>query len=201
MDLNALTPQQISDKLSKQQSQDVINPFPPDILKGTSRPAAVLIPMIREENKWHLLFIRRTNNHGDMHGGQVAFPGGGLEDRDKGIQETALRETQEELGINPKEIRILGKLNKFTTVTNFLVTPFIGIVPWPYELTPAPEEVSRVFTIPLIWLDDPKNREIVHRDLPNHQSVPVIYFNEYKDEVLWGASARFTLELLRILSI
>jgi 8-oxo-dGTP pyrophosphatase MutT (NUDIX family) len=200
MDLNSLTLQEISNKLNNQSVKEIINPFPQKMLEGSPRLAAVLIPIFREGNEWHLLFIRRTNNHGDIHGGQVAFPGGSLEDGDKSIQGTALRETQEELGIIPEDIQILGKLTEFTTITNYLVTPFVGVIPWPYEIQPSPEEVSKVFTIPLMWLYDQNNREIVDRELPDGQTVPVIYFNEYHGEVLWGASARFTLEFLRIIS-
>ena len=159
MDINSLTPQNISDKLTNNHSQEINNPYPPGLHKDNPRSAAVLIPMLRENDEWHLLFIRRTNIQGDMHSGQVAFPGGGMDDGDESIQETALRETQEELGIAPQDVQVLGKLNKFMTITNFLVTPFVGVLPWPYALKPSPEEVSNVFTIPLNWLNNPQNRE------------------------------------------
>ena len=173
--------------------------FPAELLVGAPRAAAVLIPFLCIEHAWHLLFIRR-NSALPEHSGQVAFPGGRADPEDPNLETTALREAYEEIGLSPADVRILGRLYDFLTITNYLVTPVVGVIPWPYPLRLSTEEVSRVFTIPLDWLADPQNREEQLRSLPPpYNPVPVIYFHPYHGEVLWGASATFTVALLKIL--
>jgi len=168
----------------------------PGFLPGSPRPAAVLIPLLRKEDGWHLLFTRRNADLPE-HSGQVAFPGGRADAEDASPEVTALREAQEEIGLDPADVRILGRLRDYLTITNYRVTPVVGIMPWPYPLRLASQEVSRAFTIPLIWLADPSNHEVRQRALPPpYAPVPVIYFHSYDGEILWGASARFTLNLL-----
>lgn len=200
MDLNQFTPQEISVKIEATSKKKIENPFPSSLSESPTHPAAVLIPLLRNQGSWQILFIRRTEIPGDRHSGQVAFPGGVCDSSDSNAEEAAKRETHEELGIHPKDITILGKLHQFMTVTNFIVTPIVGMIPWPYPLRLEPREVSRAFTIPLSWLNDPSNREVVSRELPNGKSADVIYFNEYDGEILWGASARFTLAFLNVLN-
>ncbi|HEX7972912.1 MAG TPA: CoA pyrophosphatase [Anaerolineales bacterium] len=111
---------------------------------------------------------------------------------------TALREAREEIGLEPGSVRLLGRLPTYLTVTNYSVTPVVGAIPWPFPMRISPEEVARVFTIPLDWLANPANHEARLRELPApYEPVPVIYFQPYDGEVLWGASARFTLALLK----
>lgn len=173
----------------------------PEFLDGDPRPAAVLIPLLRQGTSWHMLLTRRNADLPE-HSGQVAFPGGRADPEDRTPEETALRETQEEIGIAPQDVHILGKLPSYHTITNYMVTPIIGLIPWPYPLRPAPHEVTRVFTVPLDWLADEANHEIRFHPLPGPRNpVPVVYFSAYDGEVLWGASARFTLALLRSLRL
>jgi len=170
-----------------------------ELLNGPPRFAAVLIPLLRENGAWHMLFTRR-NAHLAEHSGQVAFPGGQADSTDPSLEYTALREAQEEIGLNPSDVRTLGRLRTFHTITNYLVTPIIGIIPWPYPINISEFEVSRVFTIPLRWLADPKNYHIQFRQLPEPAPpIPVVYFNKYHGELLWGASAQFTLTFLKII--
>ena len=163
------------------------------------KPAAVLIPFLIGTNGWHILFTRR---HSDLpeHSGQVAFPGGRADPEDASAEQTALREAYEEIGLAPQDVRILGRLQDYLTITNYRVTPVVGTIPWPYALRPAEVEVSRVFTIPLAWLAQPENHEEHSRPLPApHAPARVIYFQPYDGEVLWGASARITLNLMQAL--
>jgi 8-oxo-dGTP pyrophosphatase MutT (NUDIX family) len=161
--------------------------------------AAVLIPLFRNEDLWHLLFIRRTIDQHE-HSNQVAFPGGRTDPQDATPEQTALREAKEEIGLEPDDVRILGRLHDFLTVTHYRVTPVIGTIPWPYSFHLATQEVSRIFTIPLTWLADTNNHEIRERALPApFNKLPVVYFHPYDGEVLWGASARFTLALMELL--
>lgn len=178
------------------------NFYPQELLDGEPRPAAVLIPLVRKGKEWHVLFIRRTEVEGDMHSGQVALPGGKRDRADESLSAAALRETNEELGILPEDIHILGRLNEFIAISNFRVTPFVGTLPWPYPIQIDPREVARWFTVPLTWLADPVNRQIIRRELPNGLGeVGVIYFDEYDGEILWGLSARIITELLEALGL
>ncbi|MCC6955531.1 MAG: CoA pyrophosphatase [Anaerolineales bacterium] len=165
------------------------------------RPAAVLIPMLRWNTTWHVLFTRRNANLPE-HSGQVSFPGGRADPGDLSPEETALREAYEEIGLNPQDVKLLGRLRGFITITNYSVTPVVGVIPWPYTLIPAQSEVTRIFTIPLDWLADPANHEQVPHPAPGQNApVMVTYFKQFDGEVLWGASARITLTMLNALKI
>jgi 8-oxo-dGTP pyrophosphatase MutT (NUDIX family) len=180
-------------------------------LANSPRPAAVLIPLFHQntdEEKshiWHVLLTRRTNTVAE-HQGQVAFPGGSADPTDSSLETTALREAQEEIGLDPSQVRILGKMNRVWTITNYLVTPVVGVIQWPFPIRLEEIEVSRVFSIPLNWLSDPINHEIRYRAIPTPYSQilkrefhPVIYFEPYQDELLWGISAEITLRFINIL--
>ncbi len=201
-----LTSQEIRDLLAEATRTGNSSPYPEfpqltSILSEEPRPASVLIPFLRVDDAWHILYTRRNANLPE-HSGQVAFPGGRADPDDLDPETTALRETWEEIGILPNNVNILGRLPRFLTITNYLVTPIVGQIPWPYPVRPAQEEVSRVFTIPLEWLADPANHEEIQRALPEpFGSISVIYFKEYDGEILWGASARFTLTLLNLLQL
>lgn len=199
-ELDALTIDEIRNRLSKAHTGEVIFRYPPGLLSGPFRPAAVLIPLLRHNNQWQLLFIRRTDNQNDPHSGQVAFPGGASDPDDSNAEMTAIREANEEIGIKARDVTILGMLNDFITITSYQVTPVVGKIPWPYPLQLAAEEVSRAFTIPLAWLADPDNSDQERRRLPPpFEPIPVIYFKPYLGEVLWGATAGFTFGLLQTL--
>ena len=162
-------------------------------------PAAVLIPLYQEHGDWKLLFTRRTDSV-DVHAGQVSFPGGQIEDSDVSIVATALREAQEEIGLNPEDVETLGQLNPLFTVTQFLITPVVGVIPWPYPLQTSPTEVARTFGVPIRWLADPSNLEVKERDpMVPGRSIQVYYFKEYEGETIWGVTARITVNLLQML--
>jgi len=159
-------------------------------------PAAVLVPLYQEEGRWHILFTRRTESV-ESHRGQVSFPGGRIEAEDAGPEHAALRETQEEIGLSPEKVEVLGTLDALMTVTQFLVTPVVGVIPWPCEFELNNVEVASVFGVDLDWLADPTNHEVRQREpLVPGPSVPVYYFRPYMHEVIWGATARITLDLL-----
>ncbi|MEN8130687.1 MAG: CoA pyrophosphatase [Pseudomonadota bacterium] len=153
--------------------------------------------MVTINKAWHLLFIRRADNDKDYHSGQVAFPGGRHETDDLSMESTALREAWEEVGLRPTDVHILGHLKDHVSTTSYRIRPIVGRVPWPYPLRIDKKEVSRCFTIPLDWLAMPDNRETRHRRFSRQQSlIPVIYFRDYEGEMLWGATAKITVELI-----
>ena len=166
------------------------------------RYAAVLVPLFRESGHWKILLTRRTD-HVQDHKGQVSFPGGSYEPQDDDLETTALRETYEEIGVLPKDIHILGRLNSLYTITGYLIAPFVGVIDWPTVLVPSPEEVSRIFSVPLEWLSDPTHHE--ERPFRDQDGKvirdSVIFFQPFDGEILWGVSARIMVTLLQVLRL
>ena len=198
-----LTETEIRRRLSHAHTSELLAeaPYLPGHLNSPPRPAAVLITFLQKEDGWHLLFIRRTVVPHDPHSGQVAFPGGRCTPEDSDAIQGALREAQEEVGIRPADVRILGQVRPMVTITNYRVTPVVGAISWPYALTAQTEEVDRIFTIPLAWLADPANHSVQMRGLQFlGRDVPVIFFKKYQGELLWGASAQMTIWLLEALN-
>ena len=163
-------------------------------------PAAVLVPLYLDGGEWNLLYTRRTDSV-DVHRGQVAFPGGRIEPGDQSPAEAALRESEEEIGLRTVDVQVLGQLNPLITVTQFVVTPVIGVIPWPYRLQPNQEEVAKCFGVPIRWLAESANLEVHSRQpLVPGLTVQVYYFKPYEGEVIWGVTARITKSLLDLLA-
>ena len=161
--------------------------------------AAVLIPFLRSEGSWQILFTRRTE-HLETHKGQVAFPGGAADAGDASPEETALRETYEEIGIQARAVRLLGRMRATPTVTRFLVTPVVGVIDWPVPLILQEREVSRVFRVPLAWLADERNHEERLHERRNGTVENVVFFQPYDGETIWGVTGGILHELLGLLS-
>ena len=157
--------------------------------------AAVLVPLVWQDDEWHVLFTRRTDKV-ESHKGQVSFPGGACDDGETTPEETALREAEEEIGIDPRDVRVLGRLVNLITITYFRVTPVVGVVKWPAVLRVGEHEVARVFTIPLGWLANASNRWQFERPGMNRS---LIAYHPYDGELLWGATARMTVDFLNVL--
>ena len=164
------------------------------------KSAAVLIPLVHHDNQWQILFIRRAHNEKDRHSGQVAFPGGRVEPEDHDATAAALRETHEEIGIPANNVDILGSISTYITVSSYEVTPIVGIVDWPTTLKLQASEVARAFLIPLRWLRDRNNftfRARQNMDSQNARRHPIIVFEPFDNEILWGATARMTLNFIK----
>ena len=159
--------------------------------------AAVLVPLIWQDDEWHLLFTRRTD-HVESHKGQVSFPGGACDEGESTPEQTALREAQEEIGLDPAKVRVLGRLANMITITSFRVTPVVGVIEWPAVFKVGEHEVARIFTIPLNWLADKRNRWEFNM---LGRSRSLIAYHPYDGELLWGATARMTVDFLRVLGL
>ncbi len=155
--------------------------------------AAVLVPLTQVNGEWHLLFTRRTEIV-QSHKGQVSFPGGACDEGETTPEQTALREAEEEIGLRPADVRVIGRLSNLITISSFRVSPIVGVIPWPYTFKVAGVEVARVFTIPLLWLSDRNNYwEFFVRDSERS----LIAYHPYDGELLWGATARMTVTFLK----
>ncbi|HXF86489.1 MAG TPA: CoA pyrophosphatase [Anaerolineales bacterium] len=157
--------------------------------------AAVLVPLLWHDEEWHLLFTRRTDKV-ESHKGQVSFPGGACDEEDRSPEETALREAEEEIGIRPTDVKILGRLANLITISHYRVTPVVGIIKWPLVFRVGQDEVARVFTIPLGWLADASNRW--QFEVPGRKRA-IIAYHPFDGELLWGATARITVDFLKVL--
>ena len=161
-------------------------------------PAAVLLPLYEEEGHHNLLFIQRSNRVHD-HKGQISFPGGAWEDEDETMQATALREAFEEVGLAEGDVEVLGALDEIVTIgSNYLISPFVGVFPWPYNLRIDRWESDEAFGVPLAALLDPTClRE--GRDVLDGRPI-ASYFYHYQDRVIWGATARILHQFLDIVA-
>ena len=163
------------------------------------RKAAVLAPLYYKDAHWHLLFTRRTDNLKE-HSGQVSFPGGGANPEDSTIVHTALREAHEEIGLIPSAVTVLGQLDELITITRWRVTPVVGVIPYPYELTSNPDEIAAVFGVPLSWLADENNRETQERQSPiDGRMISINFYHPWEGHIIWGATAWMVQSLLDVL--
>jgi 8-oxo-dGTP pyrophosphatase MutT (NUDIX family) len=155
------------------------------------RRAGVLVPLFVRDTVLRVLLTRRTETV-EHHRGQISFPGGGEEEGDDTLLSTALREAEEELGLTPGDVRLLGALSPLTTVTDFYVEPFVAAIPHPYSFRPAEAEIAEVIEVPIPSLLDPKALE--RRCLPDREELTLFY--HYGPYVIWGATAKILKELL-----
>jgi 8-oxo-dGTP pyrophosphatase MutT (NUDIX family) len=199
MNFSKLTEEYIAEKLrlawEKNGGADIFNEAATQDIDP--KCAAVLIPLARFEGEWHLLYTRRTNRV-ESHKGQVSFPGGACDPGEETPEQTALREAEEEIGMHPKDVRMLGKLAPMVTITSFRVTPVVGVVRWPYAFRLENAEVARVFTMPLAWLANRDNRWKFN--LPGRHYSLIVY-HPYDGELLWGATAMMTDNFLKVLGL
>lgn len=159
--------------------------------------AAVLVPLVLREEGVTMLLTRRTDHLKD-HAGQVSFPGGRVEAHDEGAVATALRETEEEIGLGPSHIEVVGELDLYETRTGFRVTPVVGLVEPGFTLTLDEFEVAEVFEVPLSFVLDPANhqkRSLVWRGAERH-----FYVLPYGGRDIWGATAGIIVNLYHCLA-
>lgn len=155
-------------------------------------PAAVLVPLFCKEGAVHTLFTRRTDTV-RHHKGQISFPGGAVHSEDRDLADTALRETYEEVGIKPEDVEVLGKLDQSRTITDYVITPFVGVIPHPYRYVVSPIEVDEIIEVPLSFIFDESNLDFG----PFNFEGVTLYrqYYRYDGAVIWGATLRILDQL------
>ena len=163
---------------------------------GDPTPAAVLVPIVNRAEGLQILLTQRSADLPD-HPGQISFPGGRVEPEDPSIPAAALREAEEEVGLHRDRVAILGELATYETVTGFRVTPVVGWVEPPFDVTPDPVEVADVFEVPLAHLLEPANQQRHFRMMGeirrDYWAIP------FEERFIWGATAAMLLMLDRTL--
>jgi 8-oxo-dGTP pyrophosphatase MutT (NUDIX family) len=163
---------------------------------GPLREASVLIPLfVRDKALW-TLFTKRTDLV-EHHKGQISFPGGGKHASDANAWETAIRETEEEIGVPRAGVKLLGALPKLVTVTDFEISPFVGAIPFPTQFAPHAGEVESIIEVPVSYLLDPMVVEERPVKWKGRDVMTLVY--HYKGHAIWGATARILADFLTAL--
>ena len=160
-------------------------------------PAAVLIPIVDRRPDLTVLLTRRTD-HLSNHGGQISFPGGHVEPDDRTPEDAALRETEEEIGLDRRHVTLLGRLDEYVTRTGFKVTPVVSVVDPPFELDPDAGEVEEVFEVPLPFLLDPANHQRSSHLIKGQRRF--YYAMRWGQHEIWGATAGMVINLHEFLT-
>ena len=161
-------------------------------------PASVLMPLVLRDGGLTLLLTQRTAHLND-HAGQVSLPGGRVDEVDGSAVDTALRETEEEVGLHRRHIEILGMLPDYFTGTGFQVTPVVSLVQPPFDLRADPFEVAEIFEVPLAFLMDGANHQRRTIELPNGMGTRTFYAMPYDRFFIWGATAGMLRNLYHFL--
>ncbi|MBI3040214.1 MAG: CoA pyrophosphatase [Chloroflexi bacterium] len=166
------------------------------IINASYVSAAILIPIYYKQGEYHILFTKRTDTVKD-HKGQISFPGGAYEKKDKALLNTALRECTEEIGLAAEAVELLGELDDYPTIdSGYIISPFVGVIPWPYPLKVDPIEVEKIIEVPVSALLD-KSCLRLGSDILDDRVITA-YFYHYQEEVIWGATARILNKFLDI---
>ncbi len=160
-------------------------------------PAAVLMPLLYIDEALHILFTKRSQEV-EHHKGEISFPGGTLDDNDSSLLDCALRESHEEIGLRPEDTQIIGLLDDFrTVVTHFVVTPFVGRIPYPYPFQVSEYEISELIFIPISSLLDPSNHAKKDKTGGDGRLYHLDYFY-YQEHTIWGATGFILKQFLEL---
>lgn len=159
-------------------------------------PAGVLVLFYRRKGEYCVLLNRRSHTV-STHKGEISFPGGGMEKNDRNLLETALRETHEEMGINPEQVKVLGELDKVATVSKYMISAFVGTIHQSTRFKPNEQEVAEVIEVPVKALTNKDNirneASLVHGTIHQHWAYV------YDSHLIWGATARILKLFLNVL--
>jgi 8-oxo-dGTP pyrophosphatase MutT (NUDIX family) len=155
--------------------------------------AAVLIPVFLKNGEPHLLFTKRTSTV-RHHKGQISFPGGAMDPGDGSLAATALRETHEEIGVKPADVKLLAELDDMITPTLYRVTPFVGIIPYPYGFEINADETEELIEVPWTHLNDPTHHRVGTKTFANRTYE--IHYYDYQHHTIWGVTGHIVRGLL-----
>jgi 8-oxo-dGTP pyrophosphatase MutT (NUDIX family) len=159
--------------------------------------AAVLVPLFQKEGDCHLLFTKRSEQV-KYHKGEISFPGGVVDEEDKELINTALREADEEIGLKESDVQIIGLLDDIVTITEFIVTPIVGLFTYPYSFKVSEVEIAELIEVPLASLleEDCFSEREIFRGGQNE----IVYAYQYGKHIIWGATARILKQFLDLIS-
>jgi 8-oxo-dGTP pyrophosphatase MutT (NUDIX family) len=158
--------------------------------------AAVLVPLFKKGDGCHLLFTKRSDQV-KYHKGEISFPGGVVDEEDLELINTALREAHEEIGLRKSDVEIIGILDDIVTITEFIVTPIVGLFPYPYPFKVSEVEIAELIEVPL--------SSLLHKECFSEREIirggqkEVVYAYQYGDHIIWGATARILKQFLDLI--
>jgi 8-oxo-dGTP pyrophosphatase MutT (NUDIX family) len=158
--------------------------------------AAVLLPLFIKDGSCHILFTKRTDKV-RYHKGEISFPGGNYDATDKDLLATALREAHEEIGLKPQDVYLLGALDEMMTMTDFIVSPFVGFIPYPYTFIPSHEEIDEIIILPLTGFLKEGVLSEEYRTYNERTEKVSVY--QCGGHVIWGATAKILRQFLEII--
>jgi 8-oxo-dGTP pyrophosphatase MutT (NUDIX family) len=181
--------EQIRKKLSSRQRKVIEHP--------PFSHAAVLVPLFQKDGDCHLLFTKRSEQV-KYHKGEISFPGGVVDEEDRELVNTALREAHEEIGLKEGDVQIIGVLDDTVTLTEFIVTPIVGLFPYPYSFKISEVEIAELIEVPLSFLLVEDN--LSEREIFRGGQKEVVYAYHYGKHTIWGATARILKQFLDLIS-
>ena len=180
--------QKLSQFLSQRQKRRIVD--------ASRKSAAVLLPIYWKQEEYYLLFTKRTQKVKE-HKGEISFPGGAYQEDDGTLLNTALRECAEEIGLMAEEVEVLGELDDtISRTSNFIISPFVALIPWPYHFRMDKGEVEELIEVPISVLLD-KGCQHQESEIIDGEAV-TSYFYHYQGRVIWGATARILKQFLDI---
>ena len=180
--------QRLRQALSQRQKQHIVN--------ANRVQSAVLLPIYYKQGQYFLLFTKRTQEVKD-HKSQISFPGGAYQEEDGALVSTALRECAEEIGLMAGDVEVLGELDDFVTqVSNYIISPFVAIIPWPYQFKVNGKEIEEIIEVPISALLNMGQLQPETRIIDNEEVTSLFY--PYQGRLIWGATARILNQFLDI---
>jgi 8-oxo-dGTP pyrophosphatase MutT (NUDIX family) len=159
--------------------------------------AAVLVPLFQKSGDCHLLFTKRSEEV-KYHKGEISFPGGVVDEEDSELIRTALREASEEIGLKERDVQIIGLLDDIVTITEFIVTPIVGLFSYPYPFKVSEAEIAELIEVPLAPLLG--ENCFSEREILRGGRNEVVYSYQYGKYIIWGATARILKQFLDLIS-